>query len=192
MKTSEDRIRTFIAIEIPTDIRQKIGEFQRRLMGRIGGVSWVKIGNIHLTIKFLGDVQISSLQSVKKILEEETRGVSPFKMKVQGFGAFPSIERPRILWIGTTQIEGNSFHLFKRRCDERLLKLGFEKEDRPYRPHLTIGRCRGSRPSIDPVLLDHLEDDFGTFTVKEVILFKSLLTPQGAIYTELFKSPFSL
>jgi 2'-5' RNA ligase len=187
-------IRSFIAIDLSPEIHTHLGRVTEQLKTRMPGVSvrWVPAKNIHLTIKFLGDVSPSNLEIVKKLLEAETSKYSPFEFSVGGMGAFPSVRRPRVIWIGVeAPAEMKALH---RGVEAEAARLGYAAEKRKFSPHLTLGRVSrnarsGDIRQISDVLNDHTVGFLGATRVEAVHLYRSDLKPGGAVYTQLFSAP---
>jgi 2'-5' RNA ligase len=180
-----DSIRSFVCIEIPESIRERIGVLEQSLKKAGGQASWVKPSNIHLTLKFLGDVRRSRIQDVKAGLERAVAGVSPIEIEVGGAGCFPSPRSPRVLWVGLAGLPAELIRLHKRIEDE-LAREGFPKEQKRFAPHLTIARLRS--PQNGSELADRLiAEGFASqkFTANKVILMQSQLSPGGSVYTPL-------
>ncbi len=182
------KIRTFIAIEIPTQIKNKIAELQESLKEIGGRISWTKPGNIHLTLKFLGDTDKNIIDEIGVELQQAVQNITGFKITVQGTGVFPNFKRPRVIWIGAKH-EGDQLQELAANVQDCMEKFGFEKENRRFSAHLTLGRVKDTR-GIEPVMdklknYDELEVD--SFVVKEFYLIKSELHPAGAIYKPLKK-----
>lgn len=186
-------LRLFIAAEITGEMRSKLGELIERLSSPKDGVKWVRPGSIHLTLKFLGSVKEDDLGMVKEAGEE---GVSGFKgmddisLAVRGLGTFPGRNRPRVIWVG---LDGDVERLGAVRdsLEETFAKIGFPKEGRDFRPHLTLGRVKGG---VDRKTIGRIEEMkdivLGDIVVSGLHLFKSDLRPTGAVYTSLFYYPF--
>ncbi|MEW6410614.1 MAG: RNA 2',3'-cyclic phosphodiesterase [Nitrospirota bacterium] len=183
-----DLIRSFIAIEIPQDVKDTIVEIQKNLRKIGANIRWVKTDGIHLTLKFLGDIKETDISKIEARLKNVCNGFLPFILKVKDMGVFPDIKRPRIIWIGIEdasgtlqQLQGKIDFVIKDFCSKK------EKRER-FTPHLTIGRIK--LPYRDAGLLSEAMDEFeksevGTFEAKEVSLIKSDLKPEGAMYTTL-------
>ncbi len=180
-----ERIRTFIAIEIPEDIKKKIASIVDMLKDRLPGPSWVRPATLHVTVRFLGGVEKERIEPIEGILERIGSETRPFKLTITGMGGFPSIRMPRVLWIGIEQSqELTELH---RKVEQGLRGLGFEEEERAFRPHLTICRTKdeAQRRRLSRELA-HLEPAIcETFVADGMILFKSELDPRGAIHTPL-------
>ena len=178
-------IRAFIAVEIPSEVLDRIAATIEILRARLRGIHWVTSDNVHLTLKFLGDIDQSQIEPIGAALAD---ALGPFPrciISAKGLGVFPSLRQPRVLWVG---LAGNSLNSLAATVQSALTPFGFAPEVRPFRPHLTIGRVRPTK-RIDRSLGLELErwtnHDFGASAVDKVILFRSELRPTGAIYTRL-------
>ncbi|MFH1148322.1 MAG: RNA 2',3'-cyclic phosphodiesterase, partial [Pseudomonadota bacterium] len=151
-------------------------------------IKWVNPRGIHLTLKFLGYVEEKMIEPIAVALEGATAGQESLTLKAECIGAFPSLKNPRVVWVGVGG-ETERLSLIQQRIEEALLKLGFPKEDRPFTPHLTLGRIRPGRKAGDfGAGIEHLKKtSFGPLTVTEVVLYQSVLRPDGAVYTPLKK-----
>lgn len=163
----------------------------RRLIQRLAvadaKVRWVVAENMHLTLKFLGDVASEDIAEVCRAVAESVRDIEPFEFRCHGAGAFPDLARPRTVWIGVD--EGSEAVLALHQAVELALgELGFMPERRRFRPHLTIGRVRGQGPSTDQLgqlIGQHVDFDTGRTQVDELVVFSSAPGPDGPIYTAL-------
>ena len=188
-------LRAFIAIEIPSSIQRAIQQATSGLHQELKGlVRWTAPENIHLTLKFLGDISQSSMESLTQLLCAEADMISPFEFHVHGFGSFPISRLPRVLWVGIQAPAG--LEAMYRGIEAACTRLGYEAEPRGFSPHLTIGRVkqdisaahRGTiRRALEAVKIDSL----GTARVDSVHLFKSDLKPSGAVYTKLSSAPLN-
>jgi 2'-5' RNA ligase len=186
-------IRAFIAIslspEIYDNLSQVIGQLKERLPG--APIRWVPVKNIHLTIKFLGDVSVSNLELLTKILHSEASHHSEFEFSVGELGAYPSIRRPRVVWVGVEAPP--ELHALQRGIEAETTRLGYAREDRDFSPHLTMGRVsRGANSNdvrqISEVLSNCKVGYLGAARVQVVNLYRSDLKPTGAVYSELFSA----
>lgn len=179
-------IRTFLAIELPKPILKKIEEVQGDLRSAHADVRWVNPEKIHLTLKFFGNIEESRIDLILKSIEEPIRNTLPFSLKVRGVGAFPNLKNPRVVWMGLVDGKG-VVGAFQKQIESQLGKIGFQSEDRPFHPHLTLGRMKSSRGKEELVerMEEHKEEEFGDLQAERVILFKSDLRPTGPIYTPL-------
>jgi len=177
-------LRTFVAVEISKPIRTCAGELIAALEGTAADVKWVETHNLHLTLKFLGDVHQREVLDVCRAVGEGAARVEPFDLEIRGAGAFPNIARPRTVWIGAGEGEGQMVVLHDR-IEAELAKLGYREEHRRFQTHLTIGRVRGAGPSIAELgglLQQHAEDVLGVMTVRKATVFCSTLTREGPVY----------
>ena len=181
-----NQIRAFLAIELPASIKREIQLFQNKLQENGQGISWVKVSNLHITLKFLGDIDWNQQQAITTILPEVCRNLLPFSISVAKTGFFPNIKRPRVLWVGCSNSKNKLVQVFTA-IDSSLADIGFEPEKRLFSPHLTIGRIKQLESTALLVSQMQKNSDFsaGRFQVSEIKLIKSQLHPSGAIYTPL-------
>ena len=179
-------IRSFLAIELPEPILRKIGEVQESLRSSHADVRWTEPEKIHLTLKFFGNIEESRIDPIFKSIEEPVRKTLLFSLKVRGVGAFPQLKNPRVIWIGLVD-ERKVLTSFQEQIETQLEKIGIQPEDRPFHPHLTLGRMRSSRgkEGLLGKMEKHKEEEFGELQVNRVVLFKSDLKPSGPIYAAL-------
>ncbi len=181
-------IRTFIAIDLPENTRKALGAIQEHLKQSRAGVRWVKPAGIHLTLKFLGNVHPAQIDEIAAAAAEVVREESALSLSVADFGAFPNLRNPRVIWVG---IKGDLKRLarIQARLEENLAPLGFAREKRGFRPHLTLGRVkdRRNRQALIDAMTALQSPKFNSFDVTEIILYKSDLRPSGAIYTKLHR-----
>jgi 2'-5' RNA ligase len=187
-------IRTFIAVELDPTLKQAIAGVQdtlkRELHRLTPGVrmQWVRTDSIHLTLKFLGDIEESQVGGILQALENAGRDQAPFSVDVKGFGVFPDLRGPRVLWMGL------SGHTDRLTClagsiDAALTPFGFHVEHKPYTPHLTLARVKEQSRAIGKALADsgvmRESTGLGTLSIQAVALMKSEPTPSGSIYSRL-------
>jgi len=179
-------IRSFLAIELPETILRQIGEVEEDLKSSHADVRWVSPEKIHLTLKFLGNIDESRIEAVFKSIAGLTLTTPPFPLRVKGIGAFPNVKNPRVIWIGLLD-EKEVLVSFQKRLETELEKIGFEPENRPFQAHLTLGRVKSSQGREELVrrMEKYGEKGFGDLQVKSVILFRSDLKPSGPVYTSL-------
>ena len=179
-------MRTFIAVKLPGEIRSKLAEIQDELSKSEADVKWVKPENIHLTLKFLGNVVESELEIVAQELRKTAGKCPPFRTEFAGLGAFPNLRSPRVIWVGVKAGAGELLVL-NRKIEEALLKPGLSPEEKEYKPHLTLGRVRSGRNRDDLIkLISSLNiREAGGMRVERVYLIKSELRKEGPIYTVL-------
>jgi 2'-5' RNA ligase len=185
-------MRTFIAIEVPEDIKSELNQLIDKLKSSRADVKWVKAQGIHLTLKFLGNVEESKLEEIKQTLNKLTETENPFEISLEGLGAFPKPAFARVIWVGIKQGNESTINLAKKLEDE-LEKIGFKKEKRPFSPHLTLGRLRSpkNRDKLASLLNSINFQSQSSIKVIGISLIQSTLTPTGAIYNLLYQAPLS-
>lgn len=188
-----ETIRSFIAIDLSDRARQQIESFIRELRKSDAQVGWVRVEGIHLTLKFLGNVAPDLIEEIKPTLARVASQTGPIHIEPAGCGAFPGLKSPRVIWIGLRGQIG-SLSTLARQVETALVPLGFKPEDRPFKPHLTVGRVKGRvrLQALQQILLAHQDFTAEPFDAFQVVLYKSELRPDGARYTHLFKAPFCL
>ena len=191
-KVQKETIRTFIAVELPREIHDKLKQLQDDLKAFMPDVRWIKYENVHLTLKFLGDVQISRIDAISEAVRDVARQFSPFTTSLTGIGAFPDSRKPRVVWVGLEK-GGDKLIEIAELIEASMRKLGFPREKRKFSPHLTVGRVR--RLTDPAAMTQALErsavGELGEFVVERVSLIRSQLDPAGSIYTILTEAPFS-
>ena len=187
-------IRAFIAVDLPAELQARLVEVITLFKSHLSGIPirWVHSGNIHLTLKFLGDVSAPNLEILKKMLQGDAEQYAAFEMSIGGAGAFPSSHKPHVIWVG---IEAPpALYNLQNSIDTQTAKLGYPKEDRSFSPHLTLGRVARHASFTDlqkigKVLEQTRVGFLGIAPVTEVCLYKSDLTPDGSVYTKLYSVP---
>lgn len=185
-------LRAFLALDPPPEVRNEIGLIQGRLRKILrGDIRWTNPEGMHLTLKFFGNIFETDVDRISQAVGGITTAVAPLVLEVKTVGMFPGTRRPRVIWLG---IKGDVERLVRlqEEIDRGLLTLGFPKEERPFRPHLTLARIKspGGLAGLEEVTAKGDDYAAGSFTAGALILFKSDLTPRGAVYTELVKFPF--
>jgi 2'-5' RNA ligase len=190
-KPRQGRIRTFVAVDLPEAVRVRLGEQIDRLSGRAGRgvVRWVRPEGIHLTLKFLGEVESDRIEQISRGIRSVAQGHRAFRLRVAGVGCFPSPQRPRVVWVGVREQAGALASL-QDDLERALSAMGFPREDRPFSPHLTLGRVRREASPVEAARVGALiagqtEEVLGEVEVREVTLFQSDLRPTGPIYSAL-------
>ncbi len=187
-------IRAFIAIDLTAEIRQRMNQLEAQLKSHLerAPVRWVPAENIHLTLKFLGDVSVANLDLLQKILQAEASSCRPFEYSVGGLGAFPNLHHPRVVWVG---IEAPSeLSNLQHAVESATARIGYAREERPFSAHLTLGRIsRGATSHDIHAICKILEETkvgfLGVVHADAVHLFRSDLKPGGAVYTRVFSAP---
>ena len=178
-------VRCFIAVEVDHPLTlDGIARAQSSLNATGANLKLVERENLHLTMKFLGDVREGLLPEVAKVVSGTS--FEPFRMVLRGVGVFPSLRRPRVVWAGITEGVEELTAIF-RDMEPKLVELDFKPESRPFSPHITIARVRSGR-NRDRLIEEVMalgDSDFGGFEAKHLKLKKSVLTPRGPVYTDL-------
>jgi 2'-5' RNA ligase len=186
-------LRTFIALDIPPNIQQAIQYHVDNLREALGdSVRWVPVKNIHLTLKFLGDVSPADMDVLTQMLRTEADSCPAFDLAVGGLGSFPSSKRARVLWVGVQAPP--ELKTLQSGIESAVVRLGYESDPRRFSPHLTLGRVQdhiaaSDQQRIHKTLDESKIDLLGTARVDSVHLYKSDLKPNGSVYTKLFSAP---
>jgi len=191
--TSMSLLRTFIAVEIPAEIQQNVYKqtagFRKGLESL---VRWVPAENMHLTLKFLGDVSPSNVEFLMQMLRNEADGIPCFDLHLTGLGSFPNLKRPRVIYIGIQAPA--ALDSLQRGIESASHRLGYELEERPFSAHLTLGRVKQNSTALDQQKIRRAiestqVDLLGSARVDSVHLYKSELKPSGSVYTRLYSAP---
>ncbi len=178
-------MRCFVAIDVSEEVRFSIGGAIEQMRGLSKGVRWVPPDHVHLTLKFLGETDNAMLLQIQERLPLLCSRHAPFALTVRGSGGFPNLRRPNVLWVGIDESEPLS--LLNRDIEQSMAELGFEREEKRFSPHLTIGRIK-SMDGLEAVIREWItfkDSVFGTITVGETQLMKSTLKPGGAEYSKI-------
>jgi 2'-5' RNA ligase len=185
--------RIFCAIDLPDSVRAELRDHISRLREAVPDVaaSWTRVENVHLTLKFFGNVNVDHIPAVSQAAARTAKEFSSFPIEVGKTGVFPKPSRPQVLWIGISDPSGKLLEL-QQQLENECAREGFEKEDRAYRPHLTIARLRkpeGSRRLGDA----HLQMKFepSEIVLRELIVFRSELSSKGSRYTAISRHDLS-
>ncbi len=180
-------IRTFIAIDIPEDLKKKIASVQEQMKQFNAPVRWVSKPSFHLTLKFLGYIDESTVSTVCKQLDAIAQSFKPFRISLRRLGTFPDLSSPRVIWMGVRD-DGDLLSQINEKVESAMDTLDFEKETRPYSPHLTLGRVKGKDNLFRLATFIKLYGDnqiIGEFPADKMHLFKSTLKRSGAVYEKL-------
>ncbi len=187
--------RLFLAINLPREIKDKLAHLQQELAHTRAQVRWVRPEGIHLTLKFFGEVPEEMIDTLARLAQETVvqKACGSLRFRVKGLGTFPSLRRPRVIWVG---LEGDLSKLLslQQALEEAFAKLGFVPEDRPFVPHLTLGRVKSGKglDQLVSIIKRYQAEPFALpeeFEVSEIILYQSILKPSGAVYTPLRRIP---
>ncbi|MEK7263087.1 MAG: RNA 2',3'-cyclic phosphodiesterase [Bacteroidota bacterium] len=183
-------IRTFIAIDTPAEIKEKMFSLQSLLKQTNADVKWEAKEKFHATIKFLGDVDERQLSSIVATIKNVVDTFLPIELTFEGIGSFPNRIAPRVVWIGCENEDGQ-LRRFKNALDKQLSQFGFEIENRKFYAHITLGRVKGNRNIKDLLLsMENLTFSPQKIQCSEILVMKSVLLPQGSEYFVLQKIPF--
>jgi 2'-5' RNA ligase len=181
-------VRTFIAVEIPAEVKERALKLIGQLRGSSAKVKWVGREAMHWTLKFLGDVDLLETPRICDAVARAVEPLAPFDVEARGAGAFPDVSRPRTVWIGMGQGSAPMVELHDR-IDRELSALGYRPEGRRFRPHLTIGRVRSCPPAaiaeLGRLITQHADFESGLSTVYEVVVFASELGHDGPTHEPL-------
>lgn len=191
-----EKIRSFIAVALSPEVRKELASIKNQLKSGAGApVKWVETENLHLTLKFLGDILPAQIPVLINAMQKAAMTMGPLKLEMNSLGVFPNQRRVRIIWAG---LGGDVEKLsgLQQRLESTLEPLGFTKESRPFQPHLTIGRVReqaspAERESLGNRVLTFSSLPPSPFIVDTLFLMRSTLTPSGPIYTELGNIPLN-
>ncbi|MDA8431519.1 MAG: RNA 2',3'-cyclic phosphodiesterase [Nitrospiraceae bacterium] len=182
-------LRCFIAVALPPPLKQSIEKVVAALRDAGGDVKWVPGENVHLTLKFLGETGEEKIGGIIEALRRKLSPYPPFYIRIGGVGSFPGGRHPRVIWVGFRE-RGRLEDIY-RSVEEAVKEFGYPPEDRPFSPHLTVGRVRSGKRLAEVLkrLDEFREADFAELEVKGVTLMKSELKPGGAEYASLAEIP---
>lgn len=182
-------MRLFVAINLPEGERQRIYEAAAPLRDAGMPFRWIPESNFHLTLKFLGEVRQETIPAIKKVLDKVTGSTRAFELDLSGFGAFPTIRRPRVMWLGVDP--SPALRCLKQDLEWALADLGFDRETRAFHPHITLGRAEAEEGAGSFRGLDELAAGMvyaGEVPGDRVQLMRSHLSKNGARYSTLHES----
>jgi 2'-5' RNA ligase len=191
LETQMALTRTFIAVEAAPEIRSRVADLVNRLRVADATVKWVEPENLHWTLKFLGDVSDEDIAHVCRHVGRVASSIEPFRLQARGAGAFPDSRRPRTLWVGVSEGEEEMIAL-QTGVEDALRPLGFQREGRRFKPHLTIGRVRAmprEAQTLGELIERHRDFDAGAAEVDELIVMASYLDRTGPTYQPLGRAP---
>lgn len=175
------KFRAFISVDIEPS--EALVGVLRRLAHARADLKTVRPELLHLTLKFLGDAEESQVEEIVRRMASAVVGLQPFKIRLKGMGAFPSMSNIRIIWVGID--DGGPLERIAALLEASLTDLGFEPDKRGFRPHLTLARTRspGNMAEVQEILMENAATDYGEYEVDKLLLKKSVLTPSGPIYS---------
>jgi 2'-5' RNA ligase len=185
-----EQVRCFIAVELPDEVKAGLKDIQTKLRsGSQAPAKWVDPYGIHLTLKFLGEVDAAKIAPISAAIEEAVRGIDPFSLKVEGLGAFPNLRKVQVVWVGVGG-EVDKLANLQQRLENNLAQLGFAPEKRRFTPHLTLGRVRdrassNEREGLGQLIAGAEFEAASGFPVVAVSLMRSQLTSEGALYSRI-------
>lgn len=193
-------IRAFLAVELPAGLKQAIAQVQDQVKGRMAKavpsdarIQWVKPDSMHLTLKFLGDIEEAQVEPIRQAFASRVMTVPGFLVEVGSLGVFPDLRMPRVLWVGLSDQPGHTQGLVRlaEEIEAALEALGFSREPRPFNPHLTLARIKEGGRAVGKALsaggILEQEVRHGSVPVETVSLMKSDLKPSGPVYTRLWE-----
>jgi 2'-5' RNA ligase len=187
-------MRAFIAIELSPEIKEALARLVKDLQEEGIQGRWVPPSNIHLTLRFLGNIQDEQVGDIERLMEEAAKGFHPFTVSLEGLGAFPHAARPRVLWVGV--VEGKDpLSRLQERLERGLASMGFPPEEKAFKPHLTLARFKFPKEEVGRRVYQACRKrekaGWGVMEAASVVLFKSILSPQGARYRKVKEASFS-
>lgn len=199
MKEAREHRRVFCAVEVPAEIALKVTDHIQQLRNRFPDVKagWNRDGHFHITLKFLGQQPLQEVEAFSKAAASVAAQFSPFNITVEGAGAFPPHGPPRVLWIGISDNDGRLKNL-QQMLEEECQRAGFEREERPFHPHLTLVRIKkrrgGSNTGSREIAAANREMGFDPIElpVRELIVFRSEPGKEGSHYTVISRHPLSI
>jgi len=189
-----DEIRSFIAIELPGELRRTLSKLQTQLKsGEQRSVKWVDPNSIHLTLKFLGNITFKQIEDVTRAMEQAAAGISPFNLEVKELGVFPGPKRVRVVWVGLTS-DLDQLKRLQQKIESTVSPLGFPSKAREFTPHLTLARVRDDatpqeREALGQLITSTKAAIDYSFTVDSLNLMRSILSREGAIYSRIAAIP---
>ncbi|MBM3137602.1 MAG: RNA 2',3'-cyclic phosphodiesterase [Chloroflexi bacterium] len=185
------RLRTFLAIELPDSTKGNINDHIQTLRSFTkSSIKWVAQDNLHITMKFLGEFDPSHINKLHNLLTHTINSIPVFKIHIDRMGAFPNLRAPKVIWLGFNM--SDNLRKIYRCIEESVVNLGYDADDRPFSPHLTIGRIRRDLPgdeirNIGEAMSIGNFNLQSTFLVERVVFFQSELKKEGPIYSKLFE-----
>jgi 2'-5' RNA ligase len=187
-------LRVFCAVPLPIEIRERAIEHIVQLRQAAPDIraGWERVEKMHITLKFLGEIEADRVASLSEATERAVSALQPFKLSITGAGAFPTPRNPRVLWLGITD-HSNELARLQKLLEDECAAAGFQREPRAFHPHLTLARLRTPQGARRLAML-HQELGFAPmeFTVNEIVVIRSELTPGGSRYTDVSRHALSV
>lgn len=179
-----DIVRTFISIDIKPEMQVVYLWAKLRVALKNDSIKWVDSSAIHLTILFLGDTPVNQIRPIASALSESLGGISSFRISIKGVGTFGK-PNPKVVWLGVDASE--ELNNLKQLVDKALVRFGYEDENKTFSPHLTLGRIKflKSKMPLSSIIAQYRDAILQKVHVSQVILYQSVLTPQGPVYKPL-------
>ncbi len=183
--------RIFLAIDLPKDLIKAVEKEQLKWMETGAGVKWVSPNQIHLTLKFIGEIAEARLKQLIEATEQICKQIQSFPLSLEGTGAFPSPKRPKVFWLGVAG-DLDMLHSLQESIESGLEKVGFPRENRKFSPHITIARTKREK-RLTELLRQMVASQLPStnFDVKEVVIYQSILGPEGPKYIPLARCPLA-
>jgi RNA 2',3'-cyclic 3'-phosphodiesterase len=189
MEKAVAMIRAFVALDLPAATQQALASLQKEWEQLKAPVAWIKPDKVHLTLKFLGNITPEQVAGIQSSLGDIASRIAPFRLQPAACGAFPSIKQMRVIWVGLNG-DLDALHALQQATEMGLIALNFPAEERSFRGHLTLGRVKGRSHlyQLQEALLRQQGFHAEAFEVREIVLYRSELRPEGARYTSLFRA----
>ena len=177
-------LRLFIAVDVSVSVVERLTILQQAVASRLGdaNVRWVAAPDIHVTLKYLGDVHEATIPMLDDALTRLAKPLFPFEVRCCRVGAYPDLDAPLLIWAGLDDTGAEVMGLLRQTIERDLVEMGFAQDDREYKPHLTLGRLRGRNHNAKQHIEEFVNLDFGSSFVKDIVLFESRLTERGPEY----------
>ncbi len=184
-------MRVFLALDLSEEQRKGLGNLQKKLKKDFNGVKWVEGANMHVTLKFLGEIEENEVDAICSILENNVKSYLPFLLSLKGMGFFPKISKPRIIWVGVEEGKNYVTNIWKD-IEMSLHEKGYPLADKNFTPHVTLGRIRRVEKKVPTTKWLNEYHDFSLppTEINYLTVYNSTLQPQGAVYTPLNKIYF--
>jgi len=186
-------VRIFAAINVSIPSVRKIAELQRKLRSQQAealDIGWVAPANLHVTLKFFGNLVPEQVEAVASAARRAAKGVAPFGLVARGLGVFPKPEAPRVLWVGLGE-DNDRLSALQGRLEKSSGELGFEPDSRPFSGHLTLGRIRQGTEGVEDWLQEFADVDCHASTIDEIVIYESRLHRTGAEYVSHYRVPLT-